>query len=200
MEMEFFDFDAGYVVDHLGRIGGVSIRVISFEVVEYLASAAQDSNFVKREELVMPSGVYQDVYGVDDLSENSLFHVFMDEWQRFVSLKTKGFGNLFETPISFNDVAVQLYKAGSRGITPHLDDRKYINLICIFPLLGRGRFCICKDRKGENPVELDSSLGNVILMRGPGFRNSKQRPLHFISDIQGPRISLGIRQVAESSR
>ncbi len=31
-------------------------------------------------------------------------------------------------------------------------------------------------------------------------RVAKQRPLYFISDIQGPRISLGIRQVAESSR
>ena len=86
------------------------------------------------------------------------------------------------------------YETGSLGITPHRDGFKYKNLIGIFMIGGRGRFYVCSDRAGNDAREIDASPGNVILMKAPGFLGRKERPFHYVTDIQGTRYIFGLRQ------
>ncbi len=108
--------------------------------------------------------------------------------------------HLFETPLSFNSMVLQRYEKGSLGITPHKDGLSYINLISIFVIGGRGRFYLCSDRSGAGAIEIDASPGNVILMRAPGLMGtgSKERPFHYVTDIEETRYTFGLRQKAGS--
>ena len=53
----------------------------------------------------------------------------------------------------FNDIAIQRYKPGSLGISPHKDHKKYISVIIIITLSGKSDLCICEDRKGLNQFQ-----------------------------------------------
>lgn len=94
-------------------------------------------------------------------------------------------------------MSLQLYEEGSIGITPHMDGKSVANLICIVILTGESKFALCEDREGSNPKYLDTTPGNVIFMRAPGYRRSDHRPFHFVTDITSRRIVVGIRQVVK---
>ncbi|MBI2486575.1 MAG: hypothetical protein HYW01_06385 [Deltaproteobacteria bacterium] len=91
-------------------------------------------------------------------------------------------------------MVLQKYEKGSIGITPHRDGLSYINLVCIFNIGGRGKFFICSDRFGKDAREIDASPGKVVFLRAPGFFGSKDRPFHFVTDIQETRYTFGLRQ------
>lgn len=91
-------------------------------------------------------------------------------------------------------MVLQKYELGSIGITMHCDRSLYINLICIFNIDGLGKFYLCDDRRGTNAKALDSSQGNVIFLKAPGFMNSQERPFHYVNDIQATRYTFGLRQ------
>ena len=122
------------------------------------------------------------------------------------SLLDKGFATLdwspFGTPLAFTDLVLQRYPTGSLGITPHRDGLHYANLVCIVVLGGCGRFFVCRDRAGNDPIELDATPGRVILLRAPGFRDSpatnsvegSHRPFHYVTAITETRYTFGLRQ------
>jgi len=90
---------------------------------------------------------------------------------------------------------LQRYEEESIGITPHKDGLSYISLVCVFVIGGQGNFYVCSDRSGNNPIEIDASPGNVILMRAPGFLGSEDgRPFHYVTNIREPRYTFGLRQ------
>jgi hypothetical protein len=105
----------------------------------------------------------------------------------------------FATKLNFNSMVLQKYELGSIGITPHRDRSSYINLVCIFNIDGRGKFYLCDDRCGTNAKAIDSSPGNVILLKAPGFMDSS-RPFHYVNDIQTIRYTFGLRQTAIASK
>lgn len=100
----------------------------------------------------------------------------------------------FATPLKFNWTVLQKYEAGELGITPHRDSMSAINLVCIFNIAGQGQFCLCEDRQGKNSREIETTPGNVIFLRAPGFLHSQERPFHYLSHIQATRYSFGLRQ------
>jgi hypothetical protein len=103
-----------------------------------------------------------------------------------------------ETSLSFNSMVLQRYEEGSLGITPHRDGLSYVNLVCVFIIGGRGRFYVCSDRSGRDAKEIDASPGNVIFMRAPGlFEAEDNRPFHYVSQIEEPRYTFGLRQKKE---
>ncbi|HEX2173320.1 MAG TPA: hypothetical protein VHL09_12855 [Dehalococcoidia bacterium] len=122
------------------------------------------------------------------------------------SLLDDGFATLdrypFGTPLAFTDLVLQRYPAGSLGITPHRDGLRYANLICIVVLGGSGRFFVCRDRAGNDPLEIDATPGRVILLRAPGLLNSPGvppvegdcRPFHYVTSITETRYTFGLRQ------
>ena len=96
--------------------------------------------------------------------------------------------------VVLNDLILQRYPAGSRGITPHRDHVRYVGLVAIVTLAGRARFFLCNDRGGAGAREIPIPPGGLCLMRAPGFAGLTDRPFHYLSDVgETGRISLGIR-------
>jgi len=105
-------------------------------------------------------------------------------------------GTMAEPPLEalpLNDLVLQRYPPGARGITPHRDHVRYVGLVVIVQMSGDGRFGLCADRSGAGARVLDAGPGDAILMRAPGFGSSKNRPFHFLDGITVERYSLGIR-------
>jgi hypothetical protein len=100
----------------------------------------------------------------------------------------------FSTPLQFNELVLQRYEPGQLGITPHRDSLRAINLIALVNLSGQAEFYRCDDRQGSNAVPLDTTPGNVIFLRAPGFLNTSVRPFHYLTNIRSTRYSLGLRQ------
>ena len=100
----------------------------------------------------------------------------------------------------FNDIAIQRYKPGSLGISPHKDHKKYTSVIIIITLSGRSDLCICDDKKGLNPLIVNDIPGNIVILPASEFitlNNNCIRPLHFVNNITDGRLSIGLRQNSE---
>lgn len=106
----------------------------------------------------------------------------------------------FSTPLQFTELVLQRYLPGQLGITPHRDSLRAINLIALVNLSGQAEFYRCDDRQGTNAVSLDTTPGNVIFLRAPGFLNTSVRPFHFLTNIRSTRYSLGLRQRVENQQ
>ena len=111
-------------------------------------------------------------------------------------LITAALGTMTELPLEtlpLNDLVLQRYPPGARGITPHRDHVRYVGLVVIVQMSGDGRFGLCDDRSGAGARVLDAGPGDAILMRAPGFSDSNHRPFHFLDGIRVERYSLGMR-------
>ena len=95
--------------------------------------------------------------------------------------------------LALNDLVLQRYPPGARGITPHRDHVRYVGLVVLVQLSGDGRFGLCSDRSGAGTRVLEAGPGDAILMRAPGFAGTKDRPFHFLDGIAAERYSLGMR-------
>ncbi|MGD9537425.1 MAG: hypothetical protein AB7P52_17985 [Alphaproteobacteria bacterium] len=100
----------------------------------------------------------------------------------------------FAREFAINDLVVQRYAAGSAGISPHRDHRRYVGLVALLPLSGAGRFYVCDDRAGAKPRPLPAAPGDLILLRAPGLFGRTDRPFHALADIPTERYSIGMRQ------
>ena len=100
----------------------------------------------------------------------------------------------FATPLSFNSMVLQKYEPGTLGITAHRDSLRALNLVCIFNIAGQGQFNLCADRSGRDSQEIETTPGNVIFMRAPGFLGLQERPFHYVTNIQSTRYSFSLRQ------
>jgi hypothetical protein len=94
---------------------------------------------------------------------------------------------------TLNDLILQRYAPGSRGITPHRDHIRYRGVVLILVMSGDGRFCLCADRGGSESCEIPALPGDLLLMRAPGFRGEEIRPFHFLTAISRERLSFGLR-------
>jgi len=140
--------------------------------------------------------VREQISSCKEFPANSQFHKLADDFFELLSRKIPAneWGQIFPTPLKFNEMSLQLYEKGSIGITPHKDGRSRINLICVFILKGAAKYALLDNRSGANPRSLDTSPGNVIILRGPGFLGSDYQPFHTVCDITEERIVFGIRQ------
>ena len=100
---------------------------------------------------------------------------------------------LLDRPPEFNDLILQYYYPTAVGISPHRDHVKYVGLVALLVLNGRGRFLVCDDRAGAGAREIPSRPGDLILMRAPGYGDFTDRPFHMLRDIEVPRYSFGLR-------
>ena len=95
--------------------------------------------------------------------------------------------------LHFNDLIVQNYPPGCRGITPHRDHVRYRIVVAIFLLTGDGNFCICDDRKGTRAKTIPAVPGDLLLMTAPGLVEEKPGPLHFVNGVTRRRRTIGLR-------
>jgi len=93
-----------------------------------------------------------------------------------------------------NDVAAMRYRAGSFGITPHRDSKRYRGLIAIFTTEGSAPFTFCANREGDIIDKWTAARGSLILMRGTGLNGAENRPFHAVAGpTTGSRVSLTFR-------
>ena len=102
-------------------------------------------------------------------------------------------GDVLPKGFRINDLILQRYPAGSRGITPHRDHLRYRGLVALVIVAGDGRFCLCEDRLGAGAREIPAGPGDLLLMRAPGLAGSPERPFHFLDRITVERLSFGLR-------
>ena len=174
----------------------ISIPFISKPFIFELIEQASNLHFRKAKALVGNS-VTQDFEvcfpaprdGSIDMLATSIERLFLE-----------AINTLHEPPIKspiFNDIAMQKYMIGSAGISPHKDHKKYTSVVIIVTLSGRSNFCVCDDRNGINTKILDDSPGNILVLPATGFKvlnNVFNRPIHFVNNISGGRLSIGLRQ------
>ena len=143
--------------------------------------------------------VYQDFEICMQVPQGSLFHACAEAVQQ---LLPPALAELDEPPLAaappLNDLVVQRYAAGSRGITPHRDHVRYRNLVAIVTLAGQARFFVCRERSGTDAREVAIPPGSLLLMRAPGFAGRSDRPFHFLSDVTSTRVCVGIRHDVEA--
>ena len=141
-----------------------------------------------------PNEVQQFMQVCSPLPANSAWRELTRAWQAEWDEAVADAGeNPFEGRLLFNDLMLQRYATGPVGITPHRDRTGYRNLVCLFVLAGKGRFCVCEDRGGRGAREIPESPGCVLLMRAPGFLGTQRRPFHFVERIESPRYVFGLR-------
>lgn len=189
------DFDIHYLLEQLETNGGVSIPIISDSYRTRLLEEAETYHYEKQPEIVGPAKVREQLSSIKEFRPGSLFFRLKDDFQKKLDEKLVKLASYpFAQPLAFNEMSLQLYEKGSIGITPHMDGLSQLNLICIFVLTGTSTFALCDDRSGLNARTLDTTPGNVIIMRAPGFLSSDFRPFHFVKDITERRIVFGLRQ------
>jgi dihydroneopterin aldolase len=192
------DFNLEDVIKGLDTVGAVSISILRDETRKILLEEAERGEYIRQPDVVGNAHVREELSSVETFSPGSLFYKLKENFEEALLNKItslSGSENLFPThPLRFNDMSLQLYEKGSIGITPHMDFKYSVDLICIFILKGSAKFAICKDREASSPVYLDTRPGNVILMRASGYKGSDFRPFHFLADVTEDRIVFGLRQ------
>ncbi len=101
----------------------------------------------------------------------------------------------FQSALS-RDILIQKYKKDSRGISPHIDDLKYKNLISILVIEGNGEFYVCKNREKEHSTRIENPPGSLILMRAPRSPKEKElRQMHYLENISSERTIITFREI-----
>lgn len=193
-----FDLPRDRLADGLARLASedvVTLPLLDAEQCRYWLAEA-DRHCFREARPIIGTGerrVYQDFDVGVEFPDDSGFRRFA------AALQTRlldALALLDPPPLDdllLNDLILQRYPAGSRGITPHRDHIRYVGLVAIVTLAGRARFFVCADRSGDGAREIAIPPGGLCLMRAPGFAGLQDRPFHFLSDVSEPRVSLGLR-------
>lgn len=196
------NLDADGILEELSSVGATSVRLLEEDFRLALLKEAQDYDYQPEDEFVGSGDrvVRQQVSSFDSFPEHSGYVLLKNSFQGLLNRSLEELEAYpFETALGFNSMVLQRYEEGSLGITPHKDGLRYINLVYVFIIGGRGRFYVCSDRSGRDAREVDASPGNVILMRAPGlFGAEDNRPFHYVSEIEETRYTFGLRQKKES--
>ena len=186
------------ILEDLIFLGATSVKVLNENFRQSLLNEAKNYTY-NPEDKVVGSGdkvVKQDMGTFEDFRPESNYFLLIKSFQYLLdqSLHELSFYP-FENPLLFNATVLQKYEKGSIGITPHRDSLRYINLVCIFIISGQGKFFVCSNRLGSDAVELNATVGNVIILRAPGFLHSNKRPFHYVTDILETRYTFGLRHM-----
>ena len=193
--LDLIDFAAEELLNKIIARGGASIPILPRERRLALIAEAEKYSYVRRPQAESPL-VREDLSSFFQFPPESLFFKLKDDFGALIAEKFSCYNldTLFSTPLEFNEMSLQLYEKDSIGITPHKDGKSRINLIAVLILKGKADYALCDDRSGSNPQYLDTTPGNVILLRGPGFMGSKHQPFHFVKNVTEKRIVFGLRQ------
>ena len=189
--------DFGALVANLRSIGAVAAPLLAPEHRLALLDEARQHPFrCGREEVGAGDRlVRQGLDYCDSLRPGGLLSRLVGAVQAHLE---QGFRRLpdypFATPLRLHEPMLQHYAAGSIGITPHLDQAPYINLVVVIVLGGAGAFFVCADRQGRGLREVPADPGDMVLLRCPGFGDARERVFHGVRDIAAARYSLGLRQ------
>lgn len=179
----------------LTTYGGISFPLLTPVAQKELCTAAEKQSFEARPSTV--GKVSQDLASCEKFSRDSLFMNLSDEIE---TLLNSSYGNLFKTPIAFNEHSLQVYPANSVGVTPHIDSVRCKNCIAIVMLQGDGNLYTCTDKTCISHTLIEAKPGDIVILRAAGFAQQDIQQVHTLRDIQKGRTSFGMRQVFPSGR
>jgi hypothetical protein len=193
-ELETEGFDLKSIINEMARTGAVSVPILPDKTRIILLDKAR--------ELRQPDISWgKEGAGASSLNllklPNSVlprtFSKFRKQFAGFLEGEIKSLGfRPFAVPFDINFMELIGYQEGSDGLSPHVDSD--INMTFIFMLGGIGHFYLCDDRAGRNPREIDTTPGNVIIMKGLGFLDTKGSQYHYTGGIESERYVLSLRQ------
>ena len=190
--------DSERVIDEISKKGGASFPILPNEYRQALLDEAELYSYEKQEAEPGVAGVSQDLSLAANVFPSGLFAQLRDDFDSVLAgwhgIAREG-TPVFSRKCFLNDIAIQLYEKGSRGITRHRDFARSINLVCIFVLAGEAKFGLYEEGFSGSPYCLDASPGNVIILRANGFLGKDIRPYHHLSEVTERRIVCGLRQV-----
>ncbi len=189
------DFDIEHVIYELLFRGGVSFPILPEIRRKKLVEEAELCTYEKQPEVVGNHNVREQLSSCKTPKKDGRFIELKKDVTEILNYKLSLLpNNPFESSfITFNEISIQRYEKDSLGITPHVDNFSCKNLVLVFLLKGKGDFFLCDNRDGVNPKALDTSIGNMIILRAPGFFGSTVRPFHFVTNITEERITFGLR-------
>jgi hypothetical protein len=207
---QYFDttvFNSSEVIEELLDPNGGLVAIKNFlnpkvrqQIAEY-AKTRYEKVPPAPVEIIGINKVHQQVKSITQFEHDDIITKMRNDLNDFLKKELQKDGNdLFQTPLNLNVQELARYNQGSVGITPHLDPIKSINLVVIIVLEGHGSLYRCRDREGTDPRLIDTSEGNLILMRADGFKPNSDRPFHYITDIVQTRYIIVYRQYPENER
>jgi len=178
------------------RDGAAAVPVLPPEAQPPLVAAAEALSFRPARPVVGAAGreVQQDFTLCDRVSLDGL-------WGRVTAAVNAAVNAglaVMDTPpipaLGFNEVVIQHYRPVSCGISPHRDHVRYVHLVGLLILYGEGDFYICPDRSGADARLIPAGPGDLLLMRAPGFDDSRHRPFHMLGEVRRARLIVGLRE------
>lgn len=195
-DLGLFDIDGASLFRELVRCGGVSVPLLPTPKRLTLLLEAQKHTYTDQPEYTGAHRVREQVSSSSMFPYESPFLKLRDDLQTLLHLRFPHVGETAwrGTPFDFTDIVLQRYQEGSIGVTPHIEGKSVINIFCICILTGDGKTAVCTDRTGQNPHYLDTTPGNVLIFRAPGFMGSHLQQFHFLTDITSECITFCLRQ------
>ena len=142
--------------------------------------------------------VYQDFELCYDVPAGHTLWALAGHLEKRISRAIQEAGLQGRDTLRFNDLIVQRYPPGCRGITPHRDHVRYRIVVAIFLLSGDGNFCTCDNRKGAGAKTIPARPGDLLLMTAPGLAEEQPGPLHFVNGVTHRRRTIGLRYDARA--
>jgi hypothetical protein len=139
--------------------------------------------------------VYQDFELNYSLPPNHPFWKLAMTLEGLMSLAVTKISVEWVSPATYtiNDLIIQRYPPGCKGITPHRDHMKYRMVVAILLVSGDGEFRIHKQRDACNGEVIRFGPGELLLMGAPGIFPGFLRPFHSVTGVSRLRRTIGMR-------
>lgn len=171
------------------------IPLLSQELCNKMKNETDAFPFIQAEEFYPTSNCRQNFTYFYDYPKDTFIWSVANELEKMLTLSSKNEAHaVFETPLSFTEMAAHHYEISEIGIDPHRDESRYRNIIAICVIEGEGEFYTTTEKINGVEKIIHARVGDVIFMRAPGFMNSDIRPIHGVRNITSPRLSITFRQ------
>ena len=196
LDLGLLDIDGTALFRELIHHGGASVPILPEPRRVALFTEAKKHMYIEQPEYTGSHRVREQVSSSSMFPYQSPFLKLRDDLQILLHLRFPRVGETAwrGTPFDFTDIVLQRYQQGSSGVTPHVEGKSVVNIFCVVILTGDGKTAVCADRTGRNSRYLDTTPGNVLIFRAPGFMGSHLQQFHFLTDITSERITFCLRQ------
>lgn len=200
IHLETSEFDIEKIIKEVARVGATSVQILPEESRLILLRDVQ--HLYKDRSKIETTWVDEVGIKVKSISWEfrhvkvglpSSFLELVDVFEPFVEEQLRKLPDYpFEKTLNLDYMELIRYGRYSKGLKPHYDGD--FNLTFIFMLGGRGKFFACPDETGMRGYEIDTTPGNVILMRALGFHGNDSHQFHYTTAIESERYVLGLRE------